>query len=232
MDCYRVRRSLAGACDGSLSPELRRQIRLHLARCQDCASLSQQYVRGRGALRALPVLKPPVHLLASLRILASRERVRRESGAGVAGALSRWLVRTRLWMDAMMKPLALPLAGGLVSAVVLFMLIVPNFFAATHRITQTADVPTMLSTEPIFVGMGPFPFGGDEVVVELTVDSQGRFVTYSIPNGQSWVQDPGARRTVENALLFTRFSPGTTFGKPASAKVRITLRRSIIDVRG
>jgi hypothetical protein len=151
---------------------------------------------------------------------------------GVAGAVNRWLVRTRFWADAMMKPLALPLAGGLISAVVLFMLVVPSFFAATRGIARTTDVPTMLSTEPIFVGMGPFAFGGDEVVVELTVDSQGRFVTYSIPSGQSWVQDPGARRTVENALLFTRFAPGTTFGKPASAKVRITLRRSIIDVRG
>ncbi len=231
MDCYRVRRSLAGVCDGSLSPDERREIRLHLARCHNCASLSQQYVRERQALRALPVLRPPAHLLASLRILASRERARREFGIGMPGAVNRWLVRTRLWMDAMMKPLALPLAGGLVSAVVLFALVVPNFFAP-HRITHAADVPTMLSTEPIFVGMGPFGFGGDEVVVELTVDSQGRFVTYSIPNGQSLVQDPGARRSIENALLFARFSPGTTFGRAAASKLRITLRRSIIDVRG
>ncbi|HSW49646.1 MAG TPA: hypothetical protein VLH09_05690 [Bryobacteraceae bacterium] len=150
---------------------------------------------------------------------------------GLPGALHRWLLRARLWTDAMMRPLALPMAGGLLSAVILFALVVPNFFAP-HRITRNADVPTMLSTEPIFVGMGPFGFGGDEVVVDLIVDSQGRFVEYSIPSGQAWVNDPGARRSVENALLFTRFSPGTTFGKPASSRVRITLRRSFVDVRG
>jgi hypothetical protein len=141
------------------------------------------------------------------------------------------MVRARFWTEAMMRPLALPLAGGLVSAVILFALVVPSFFAP-HRVTHIADVPTMLSTEPIFVGMGPFGFSGDEVVVDLTLDSQGRFVEYSIPSGQAWVKDPGARRSVENALLFTRFSPGTTFGRAASSKVRITLRRSFIDVRG
>jgi hypothetical protein len=41
-----------------------------------------------------------------------------------------------------------------------------------------------------------------------------------------------ARRSLENALLFTQFTPGTMFGQPASARVRITLRRSEIEVRG
>ncbi|MFB3778200.1 MAG: zf-HC2 domain-containing protein [Bryobacteraceae bacterium] len=231
MDCRTVRRSLAGICDQATSPDERRRIRTHLAGCPSCASLSQQYLRGRAALRGLPALRPPAHLIASLRILASREIARREFGAGMEGAWNRWLLRVKLWADAMMRPLALPLAGGLASAVILFALVVPNFFAP-HRTTHNADVPTMLSTEPIFVGMGPFGFGGDEVVVELTVDRQGRFVEYSIPSGQAWVKDPEARRSVENALLFTRFSPGTTFGKPASSRVRITLRRSYVDVRG
>jgi hypothetical protein len=90
----------------------------------------------------------------------------------------------------------------------------------------------MLSTEPIFMGMGPFGFGDDEVTVDVTLDSQGRFVEYSTPKGQAWVKDPGIRRSVENTLLFTQFSPGTRFGKPASSKVRVNLRRSRIDVRG
>jgi hypothetical protein len=231
MHCYRVRRLLAGYCDDGLSSEERQAVRTHLALCRSCAALSQQYVRGRAALRALPALAPPKHLLTALRILASRESARRSSGARFQGSLARWAVRTRLQTQALMRPLALPLAGGLLSAVLLFGLVVPNFFAP-HRVSHSADVPTMLSTEPSFVGMGPFGFGGDEVVVDLTVDSQGRFVDYSIPAGQSWVKDPEARRSIENALLFTRFSPGTTFGQPALSKIRITLRRSYIDVRG
>ncbi len=231
MHCHRVRRLLAGYCDHSLSADERQAVRAHLARCRSCAALSQQYVRGREALRALPVLAPPKHLRISLRILASRESARRRLGEGLQVSLRKWALRTRLEAEALMRPLALPLAGGLLSAVILFGLVVPNFFAP-HRISHAADVPTMLSTEPSFVGMGPFGFGEDEVVVDLTVDSQGRFVDYSLPDGQTWVKDPEARRSVENALLFTRFSPGTTFGQPALSKIRITLRRSYIDVRG
>jgi hypothetical protein len=177
------------------------------------------------------VLTPPKHLLVSLRILASRESARRQLGEGLRSPLVRWAVRTRLQAQALMRPLALPMARGLLSAVILFGLVVPNFFAPS-RATHNADVPTILSTEPSFVGMGPFGFGGDEVVVDLIVDSQGRFVDYSLPTGQSWVKDPEAKRSVENALLFTRFSPGTTFGQPALSRIRITLRRSYIDVRG
>jgi hypothetical protein len=231
MDCYGVRRFLAGYCDDSLPSEKRQAVRAHLAGCRSCAARSQQYVRGRAALRALPVLTPPKQLLVSLRILASRESARRQLGEGPPGPLARWAVRTRLQAQALMRPLALPMAGGLLSAVLLFGLVVPNFFAPS-RATHNADVPTILSTEPSFVGMGPFSFGGDEVVVDLIVDSQGRFVDYSLPTGQSWVRDPEAKRSVENALLFTRFSPGTTFGQPALSRIRITLRRSYIDVRG
>ena len=232
MDCYRVRRFLAGHCDNSLSSDQRQAVRSHLARCRSCASLSQQYVRERAALRALPVLTPPEQLLTSLRILASRERARRQFGVGLAGWLARWAVPVKIRTEALMRPLALPVAGGLLSAVVLFALVVPNFFAP-HRVSHSVDVPTILSSEPIFVGLGPFGFSLEEpIAVDVRLDSQGRFMEFSLPGGPAWTRDPEVRRSIGNALLFARFSPGTTFGQPASSQIRIILRRSYIDVRG
>jgi len=231
MDCYRTRRLLAAYCDAGLSPGEREDIQSHLARCRTCEALSRQYVRGRAALRALPVLTPPKHLLTSLRVLASHERARRLAGERMPDFLAQWLLRARLWASLMMQPLALPVAGGLASAVILFALVIPNLFAR-HAIFTSTDVPTTLSTEAAFVGLGPYGIGGEDVTVDMTLDSQGRFLDYSIPSGQTWVKDPEARRSVENALLFLRFAPGTTFGMPASSKIRITLRRSHIDVRG
>jgi len=135
-------------------------------------------------------------------------------------------------MEALMRPLALPVAGGLLSAVVLFGLVVPNFFAP-HPVSNSADVPTVLSSEPNFVGLGPFGFTVEEpFAVDVKLDSQGRFVDYSLPGSQAWTKDPEVRRSIENALLFTRISPGTTFGQPASSSIRIIIRRSYIDVRG
>ena len=230
MDCYRTRRLLAAYCDAGLSPGEREDIQSHLARCRSCEAVSRQYVRGRAALRALPVLTPPAHLLTSLRVLASHERARRLAGERLPDFMAQWFLRARLWARLMMQPLALPVAGGLVSAVILFALVIPNLLAR-HAIF-TADVPTTLSTEAAFVGLGPYGIGGEEVTVDMTLDSQGRFLDYSIPGGQTWVQNPGSRRSVENALLFLRFAPGTTFGQPASSKIRLTLRRSHIDVRG
>ena len=113
---------------------------------------------------------------------------------------------------------------------VLFALLAPSF--AQRQNPNIADVPTMLSTEATFVGMGPFGLTDDLVTVDVTVDAHGRVVDYSTPDGQDWVKNPEARRIVENALLFAEFSPGTTFGMPSFAKVRLTLRRSQIDVKG
>ncbi len=230
MNCYRVRRILAQYCDGTLPTGDERRVQSHLALCPSCMTARQQYARSRAVLQALPVLRPPLHLLPSLRALASCERARRLEGNRLSGRASQWLAAFRLRASLLMRPLALPLAGGLISALILFALLMPGF--APSRAATSSDVPTMLSTEPIFVGMGPFGFTDDEVIVDLMVDSQGRFVDYSLPSGQAWVKDPETRRTVENALLFTRFSPGTTFFRPSSGKVRITLRRSHIDVRG
>jgi hypothetical protein len=122
------------------------------------------------------------------------------------------------------------MAGGLLSAMILFGLLAPSF--AQHQNPNIADVPTALSTEAAFIGMGPFGFTDDLVTVDVTVDAHGRVVDYSTPDGQAWVKNPEARRIVENALLFAEFSPGTTFGRASFAKVRITLRRSQIDVKG
>lgn len=230
MNCNRVKRILAAGEGESLAPGERSQVRLHLARCRSCVAVSEQYARTRQGLRAMPALKPPPHLLTTLRILASRDRARRLAGAGDTAPWAQWLAGIRFRAGLMMRPLAVPVAGGLLSAMLLFGLLLPNFMPLRH--SGGFDVPTMLSTEPIFVGMGPFGFGEDEVVVDLIVDGQGRFVAYSLPDGQPWADDPGARKAVENALLFTRFAPGTTFGLPASSKIRFTLRRSHIDVRG
>lgn len=230
MDCYRVRLILSEYCDGTLPTGEQKRVQSHLALCPACMAVGQQFARGRAALRGLPAQQPPRDLLTSLRVLASRERARRLAAKHLPAPLEQWLAVFRLRAQLLMRPLALPLAGGLISALILFALVMPGF--AQHKIANGSDVPTMLSTEPIFVGMGPFGFTEDEVVVDLMVDSQGRFVDYSLPSGQAWVNDPEARRTVENALLFTRFSPGTTFFRPSSGKVRITLRRSHIDVRG
>jgi hypothetical protein len=130
-----------------------------------------------------------------------------------------------------MRPLALPAAGGLCSAVFLFStLLVPTFQASFAMDNSPGDVPTMLSTEPTLKFMAPVAFFSGDAVVDLKIDQQGRIANYSIV-GAPETSDK-LRRSIENSLLFTEFWPATQFGRPIPGSIRISFRSSHIDVRG
>jgi hypothetical protein len=75
-------------------------------------------------------------------------------------------------------------------------------------------------------------FECDEVVLDLFVDEQGRVIDYSFPDGYGSLKTASMRRRMEQSLLFTQFTPATTFGQPTQRWVRVSFRRSEIDVKG
>ncbi|MCS6952380.1 MAG: zf-HC2 domain-containing protein [Bryobacterales bacterium] len=231
MNCKEVQRALSSLADNRLTRPEQEWVQRHLSWCVECRNRWQQLDRVRRMLRGLPAWPPPPRLVYSLRVLASRERARGLAGGGFRGWATLAGRRVRLWADNFLRPAAVPVTGGILSAVLLFAILAPVFSrptAASHN-----DVPIWLSREATFLCMGPYGLvNADEIVLDLTVDPQGRIVDYSAPAGENWIRDPRTRRSLENALLFTQFTPGTTFGQPAAARVRITLRRSEIDVRG
>jgi hypothetical protein len=180
------------------------------------------------ALRSLPVREPQPDLRTSLRVIASRERQRRLNTRSLTAT---WRDRFELFSDNFLRAIALPVAGGVASAVVLFsMCVVPAYpLRAAHT---TADVPTVLTTQVAVKGMAPFFGGGDDVVVDVTVDEQGRMIDYAVVAGASALANASLRRRLENVLLFTEFTPATSFGQPMSSKTRLWFRTSRIDVKG
>lgn len=231
MSCDWVKSTLSAYASGTVSNREKAQIEGHLLECVECAARAERLHPVRSTLRALPERRVPAQLTAALRVLASREHARRVRLATLGSLTDAWISTARLWLDNIMRPVALPVVGGIASAVILFSIMSPVFAPPVEGVVD--DVPTILSTEASFVRMGPFSTLNDEdIVVDLTVDGNGRMIDYSTPNGQRWVNDPQIRKSIENALLFTVFTPGTTFGKPAYGKIRVTFRRSQIDVRG
>jgi hypothetical protein len=181
------------------------------------------------ALGALPARVPPAGLTTSLRVIASRERQRHLRSRDAAAVYAAWRERMDLFCCNLMRPLALPFAGGVFCAVVLFsMLVVPTY---PVRASSSFDVPTMLTTEATVKGMGPIRIA-DDTVVEVTIDGQGRMVDYTIVSGHCILKSESLRRSLENALLFAEFTPATAFGQPTSGKMRLSLRASHIDVKG
>jgi hypothetical protein len=182
------------------------------------------------ALRELPVRIPPSALRTSLQVVASRERQRRlarRTGWSVFGFCCG---RVELLCEHMIRTVALPAAGGFCSAMVLFtMFVVPAY---PLREGNTADVPTMLNTPVSIKSMSPFGAGDSDVVVDVSVDGQGRMMDYAVITGATVLATVDIRRRLENALVFTEFTPATMFGQPTASKVRLWFHASRIDVRG
>jgi len=216
--------------DGQLDQPVLGRISEHLAHCRECHRISAEQVRIKAALGMLPERMPPADLRIALLSLASREIERRREGVGLKARFSRWVEDWQFRLDGLMRPFALPFAGGLLSAVLLFALFVPMYTVPGKTMVQ--DVPTMLFTEATVNNIPNLDMNEDEVLVDLVVDGQGRIVDYSAPHGQDWMRNLPLRRRLENALLFTDFTPSTMFGYPASTRVRLTIRRSQIDVKG
>jgi len=183
----------------------------------------EQTLRVRNALRRLPVLSPPPQLAGVLRVMASHERMRRLALGSPAAVLTHWGDRLRLWADNLMRPLALPLAGGLISAIVLFAMLVPSML---FQRSLANDVPLVgLYREAAVATPAPFGFDADHFILEVTVDRQGRMVDYSITDGDRLIHKTRLRRAIENYVLFTGFSPATAFGQPVYGKVTVSFSR-------
>jgi hypothetical protein len=178
--------------------------------------------RLRMTLRSLPPRVPPTELTMSLRVIASRERQRIIEGRNPAQLCASWLDRTRLTLQEILRPLMLPAAGGVFSAVVLFsMWVVPTY--PLRAKTTAVDIPTNLTTSVDVVEGSTATGLTDNVLVDVDVDDQGHFVDYQVVSGASAVSDPTTRRRVENLLYFTRFAPATSFGMPMAGKARVLL---------
>ena len=96
------------------------------------------------SLRDLPVKSAPPDLAVKLRVLASREIARRNLRS------ARWIDHLRLLAENGMRPMALPVVGGVFSAVILFSMFLPPVYPL--RPLNSADIPTMLTTTAILKG--------------------------------------------------------------------------------
>jgi hypothetical protein len=162
----------------------------------------------------------PDGLAERLRVLASHERERLLLRVNLAARLRNWRERLQLSFDNMMRPLALPFAGGLLSA--LSTLVIFAFVMQTTAFPSNvrSDVrPSMIATDPDgevvdWVGRAPqlLPVtedvSSDATVALLLIDPQGRVADYMVAHGE-------ATREMKNFFLFSRFTPATSFCQPA-----------------
>ena len=234
ISCSTAANRFSAFLDGDLSPAEQWQMDAHVDDCSRCAAQIQQMRKLRSTLRRIPVRVPPASLKTQLRVVASRELIRQKATASVPAMWAECRSRFDLWSQNLMRPLAIPTAGGFLSAMVLFCLLPVGMASPSLALSVVtlADVPTALYTDATVKSISPVGFNDEDVVVEITIDDQGRILNYTIPDGPHTLKSPGLRRNIESSLLFTQFTPATTFGQPMSGKVRLSFRNSSINVKG
>ena len=183
----------------------------------------------RAALRSLPRMAPPADLTMRLRIMASKEHL---ADRQTASRFRLWMNRSSLALDNLMQPIALPAAGGLCAALLLFMSLVPAFKSNRFSVEDVPLCDLSPSTEPTLRSMAPIGFSYGDAQVDLRIDKHGRIVNYSIVGGQPGVETDALNRSIKNNLLFTTFTPATSFGVPISSSLRLSFQSSRIDVKG
>ena len=225
MNCEKVRKTLSAFLDSNLAPERFDTMTQHLAQCRDCSSYAKELGDLHSVLRSLPAVEPPALLATELQVLASRERMRQLSRSTYTALFHYWMEEMRLSFDNLMRPIAIPFAGGLVSAVFLFTMLMPTL--QFPHLTLN-DVPSCLFTQSVATvdTLPPFGFSENNLVVQVTLDEQGKVVDYELPNNVS----SRLRNDIANMILFTKFEPATAYGVPIAAKVVVSFRR--IDVKG
>ena len=230
MCCRGVARNASAYVERELPLIVRQSMDSHLDGCEDCSGHTAQLLELHAALHSLPRRVPPAELTTRLRVLASRELARRNTSATLTQIAANWKSEFDLWLHNLMRPIAIPTAGGVFSAVVLFGVMAQSF--AGPGLSSEKDIPTGLYRGATIKTMAPVGINGGDLAVEVTIDDQGRVVDYRIPNCQNVAGSTAVRRNIENNLLFTTFTPATTFGQPMAGKIRIAFRSSRIDVKG
>jgi anti-sigma factor RsiW len=226
MSCKGVQNSISAFLDRRVGEEQRTRVVEHLASCRECANYYDDVARVRENLHSLPQARVPARLRMQLLVLASRERVRWNATKTLPLALRTWMIDLRLSVDNLMRPLAVPVAGGLASALLLFSMLMPTL-GFRHNVRN--DVPIRLYTAATLVEAAPMAVSNDETVVELYVDANGKAMDYSVQRGRI---SPEMQADLTKMMYSSVFVPATWFGQPTIGTVLVTFRSLHYVVRG
>ncbi|MBZ5529052.1 MAG: zf-HC2 domain-containing protein [Acidobacteriia bacterium] len=236
MKCKKVRERLGGYLDGAVRSSERARLQQHLAICGECREELERYRKLSALLSRKTAVAPPADLAVRIRLAAAQER---EAG-DYRGRLRAWWEHVEVLLENAFKPLAVPATGGLFSAMLVFVFILQLIMpGVTVRAVQN-DVPTSLLRPAELLSLSEYPIAlgqdqGEELLalphgllVDVTVDEQGQMIGYRIISGPD---DPALRRQLDQLLLFSRFRPMMSFGRP-TAGGHVILSFSEVRVRG
>jgi len=222
MSCEKVQKRISSLLDRKLTAGEREGVLAHIDICRECSHLVESLQTLRSGMRSLADRPVPEELRLRLRVLASHERERQLARLSLSARMVHWADRARLAFDNMMRPLALPFAGGSLMALITFSLLVPSL-SFPHNfndgswfkppIPESDYVPGVVHSALIVRPDVEIPEGAN--AVELTIDEQGKVRDYQVASGSL---TPDLQSII---ILSPPFRPATVLGMPIPSKVKV-----------
>lgn len=237
MNCAEIQSFLAGYLDGALpASRANDHVRVgqHLESCAGCREELERYRQLSTMMARVERPAPPADLAARIRVRLSETRAQSSARGPI---LRRWRDRCELVLKNILEPLALPVTGGLVSALTVFAIVCQVLGLGAPLQAVTNDTPTSLLQPARIESLAPFPMTGIEdasngtshvLLVEATVNADGEAASYRILSGPT---NQYLRRELDQVMLFSRFRPELSFGRP-TAGGHVVLSFSEFRVRG
>jgi len=213
MNCREALRDLPGYLDGAIPSSAHIRLSEHLDLCAACREELQRF-------RRLAVCMANVQPVAAPADLATRIRVRASQTRSIWSGMRHALERVKLVCENILEPLAVPATGGIITALVVFVLLVQNTMVGVPLGSVPDDLPLNLVQPARVESLAPFAVRGlvasdgdpaGALMIEATLNAQGDVVSYRILSGPN---DAAVRRQIDQVLVFSRFRPRLSFGLP------------------
>jgi hypothetical protein len=242
MKCTTVRTKLVGYLDDAITSgaqaEQRAHVREHLEACKYCRAELESYRKLAVLLSRVPRSVPPADLAVRIRVAAAQAMPTQDFA-------SRWQKirdRAEILLDNVFRPLSVPATGGLFSAVLMFVLVLQLMVPGITVHAVANDVPLNMNilrpAELVTLSDYPSSWAPEQhevelslphgLLVDVTVDQHGQMVAYEILSGP---KSSDLRHQLDQMLLFSRFRPMMSFGRPTSGG-HVILSFSAVRVRG
>ena len=126
MSCENVQELISLFVDGRMPEAERDSVLAHTGVCRDCATHLAALETNRATMRRMAQAPMPAALATRLSVLASHERERQLGRVSVSERLRRIAAKIDLTVDNLMRPVALPVTGGVLTTLLAFGLIMPS----------------------------------------------------------------------------------------------------------
>jgi hypothetical protein len=238
MTCATVRPKLAGYIDGAVTSASRAservRVRAHLENCLSCREELERFRKLAVLLSRVPRSLPPADLAVRIRVAAAQAAPMQD----LPSRFRKVRDRAEILLENVFRPLSVPATGGFVSAILVFVVVLQLMMPGiTVRAVQN-DVPINILRPAELISLSDFPQSWEQhdaelalphgLLLDVTVDAHGQMVGYQILSGPKTMD---LRRELDQMLLFSRFRPMLSFGRPTTGG-HVILSFSAVHIRG